>query len=622
MLKGENIICISSIDWDFLWQGHQEIMSTLAENNNRVLFIENTGVRFPTFKDFSRIKSRIKNWLKGIQGIRMEKDNLYIFSPIVLPFPYFRIAKWINHKLILSVLEKWLKIADFTNPILWIFLPTPLSLDIIESLSSKLTIYYCIDNFRVSSVAAQKIMRSEIALLKRAELVFVTSKGLYDYCRQYNNEVHIFPFAVNFRQFEQVKAGGYIPEELKGIKRPIIGYIGGVHKWIDLKLIKEIAQRYPDYSFVFVGPIQTDIASLMKLKNLYFLGKKEHKEVPYFIKHFDLGIIPYLISDYTNNVYPTKLNEYLAMGKPVVSTNLPEILNFNKTNDNLVMVGKTSDEFYECILKALRSHSEEVIKKRILAAEKNSWPVRIEHMSRLIEEAIESRAKKARDWQEAFMKIYKVAKRKLLKLSVIALTIYLLTFYTPFVWYLASPLRISQLPQEADAIVVFGGGVGESGRAGQGYEERVKYAVELYKQGYSRRIIFSSGYSYIFKEPEVMKAVAISLGVPQEAIILEESAKNTYENIKFTDEILEKEKWKKIMLVSSPYHMLRSSLTFKKITKERKIIYTPVPESLFYAHGKKDSHGKRIWKRINIEQIRAIVHEYLGIAYYWWKGWV
>jgi len=85
MLKNKNIICISSIDWDFVWQGHQEIMSTFAKNGNRVLFIENTGVRAPTFKDMPRIRKRMINWAKSIKGFRRETDSLYIYSPIIFP---------------------------------------------------------------------------------------------------------------------------------------------------------------------------------------------------------------------------------------------------------------------------------------------------------------------------------------------------------------------------------------------------------------------------------------------------------------------------------------------------------------------------------------------------------
>src|SRR3990167_8933968 len=106
MLKNEDIICISSIDWDFIWQGHQEIMTKLARGGNRVLFIENTGARTPSFKDLGRIKNRIYNWRKGIHGIRKIEDGLYVYSPLVLPFPYSKIARSINKRLVFSVLMK------------------------------------------------------------------------------------------------------------------------------------------------------------------------------------------------------------------------------------------------------------------------------------------------------------------------------------------------------------------------------------------------------------------------------------------------------------------------------------------------------------------------------------
>ncbi len=135
-------------------------------------------------------------------------------------------------------------------------------------------------------------------------------------------------------------------------------------------------------------------------------------------------------------------------------------------------------------------------------------------------------------------------------------------------------------------------------------------------------MVFSSGYMYAFKEPLVMKVLAVSLGVPEEAIILEDRAKNTYENVKFSKDILAQNNWNKMLLVSSPYHMRRTSLVFNKIAKEIKVRYTPIPKSLFYAHPEKDGHGKRIWKQINLQQIKGIIHEYLGILYYWWKGWI
>src|SRR5438128_5918826 len=91
MTRLPDILCIWSIDWDFIWQGHQEIMATLAEAGNRVLFVENTGVRRPRFSDLPRLRHRLRNWWRGVMGFRQERERLFVYSPLVLPFPYSRL---------------------------------------------------------------------------------------------------------------------------------------------------------------------------------------------------------------------------------------------------------------------------------------------------------------------------------------------------------------------------------------------------------------------------------------------------------------------------------------------------------------------------------------------------
>ena len=154
MLTGRDIICISSIDWDFIWQGHQEIMAALAKQGNRVLFIENTGVRAPTLRDLPRVRERLRNWRRGFKGFRQERENLFVYSPIVLPAPYSRIAGWVNRTVLRRTLRRWLQAVGAGRPIVWTFLPTPLARDLIRDLDPELTIYYCIDNFASSSAAA------------------------------------------------------------------------------------------------------------------------------------------------------------------------------------------------------------------------------------------------------------------------------------------------------------------------------------------------------------------------------------------------------------------------------------------------------------------------------------
>jgi uncharacterized SAM-binding protein YcdF (DUF218 family) len=625
MLKGHNIICISSIDWDFVWQGHQEIMSAFANSDNRVLFIENTGVRTPTLKDIPRLKKRLIDWFKSVKGFRQEMENLFVYSPIFLPFPYSRITRWINKYMILNPLRKWMKTMKFYEPIIWTFLPTGIALDIIDSIDKKLLVYYCIADFYELVGSPKKVRKTENELIKKSDLIFAQGSVLGERCRCLNNRVYTFPFGVKMETFENFQHSSHnfdkVPPDLRGIRRPIIGYVGGIHRHIDFGLVRYIAKTQPEWSITLIGPIQTNISEISNLANVFFLGKKDFSSLPHYISQFDVGIVPYNVSEYTQTVFPTKLNEYHAMGKPVVSTELPEIASFNAENNNLVLVGRTYKEFVDCVVKALKSKSDGLANLRIASARKNSWTTRIEKMSNLLEDAVEKKSRGPFNWQESFLKFYRTSRRKIFNIVIIVLGIYLLVFYTPLVWFMAEPLKISQAPEKADCIVVFAGGVGESGKAGQGYEERVEYAAKLYSQGYADHLIFSSGYMYVFKEPLIMKALAISLGVPEEAIILEDKAKNTYENVNFTKKILASKGWNKILLVSSPYHMQRVSLVIKKVAQGIKIIYTPIPKSRFYSHNIRSSNRRR-WKQVKVQQIRGLVHEYLGIIYYWWKGYI
>ncbi|MFA5089570.1 MAG: ElyC/SanA/YdcF family protein [Candidatus Omnitrophota bacterium] len=623
MLKNKNIICISSIDWDFVWQGHQEIMANFAKSGNRVLFIENTGVRTPNFRDIKRLKKRINNWFRSIKGFRQEAENLYVYSPMILPFPYSRFMRWINRALLIKPLKRWIKTMGFRSPIIWTFLPTGTALDIIDNIDKELLVYYCIADFYELVNNPRKISRTENDLIRKSDIIFVQGEVLAKKCRRFNDNVHIFPFGVNMEVFDDFqRVPEKVPGDIKEIKRPIIGYIGGIHRHIDFNLLRFIALSHPEWSIVFIGPCQTDTPKINNLGNVFLLGQKDFTLLPSYISEFDVGIIPYETNEYTTTVFPTKLNEYHAMGKPVVSTALPEIIRFNLENNDLVLVGNTYQEFVDCISTALTNSKEGMVKQRMGLAERNNWAGRIEEMSDLLEYTIERKASKPVEWQDVFLRLYRTARRKALTISAIFICAYLLLFYTPLVWIVAAPLNISEAPQKADCIVVLAGGVGESGKAGQGYEERVEYAVKLYKEDLARHVIFSSGYVYAFKEALVMKALAVSLGIPAEAVILEDKAINTYQNMKFTKEIIENKNWKHVLLVSTPYHMRRISLVARKIAPELKVVYTPIPRSLFYSHSSKDAKGRRVWRRANLQQIKAICHEYLGILYYWFKGYI
>src|SRR5262249_15901109 len=156
------------------------------------------------------------------------------------------------------------------------------------------------------------------------------------------------------------------------------------------------------------------------------------------------------------------------------------------------------------------------------------------------------------------------------------------------------------------------GGVGESGRAGGGAQERLKQAVDLYRAGYAPILILSSGYVYSFHEADVMRALAIDQGVPASAIAIEDRATNTYENVRCVDEILGEHGWRRILLVSSPYHMRRAMLVWRKQAPQVSVVPTPSEQSQFYDHT----------RGATFEQLRGILQEYVAILGYWRRGWV
>ncbi len=610
----QDIVCISSIDWDFIWQGHQQVMSALAAQGHRVLFIENTGIRSVNFGDMKRLWKRLASWWRSVRGFRQEMPNLYIYSPLGLPFPYSRIAQKVNWFFITLDLRRWMKAVQFEKPVVWTFLPTPLAMDLIRSLDPKLVIYYCIDNFAASSPAASKVVRAEKRMLERADLVFVTSHQLKEQAERLNPNVHLFPFGVDFETFERARsAQAPAPDDIARIPHPRIGYVGGIHKWIDFDLIRKTAEKEKDLQFILVGPLQTDISMLRGLPNLHLLGHKNHAELPLYVKEFDVCLIPYRLTSYTDNVYPTKTNEYLAMGKPVVSTPLREIRLFNERCGGLVRTASSPEEFGRMVREALAEDGTET-DRRLKTAKENSWETRIVRICSLIERTLQAEITgRELRWREGFLTLYRKAQRRVALTAAVVGIMAGLLFYSPLPWLFASGLKLSDPPRRADAIIVLAGGVGESGQAGQGYEERVQKALELYQSGYARKILFCSGYVFLFHETEMMKVLALSLGVPPEAILVESSAVNTRQNAVAVSKIAEDQGWKTVLLVSSPYHMRRARLAFHRAAPRLDLVMAPVENSYYY------------WKRrpgMTLAQMRGIFHEYAAILYYRWKGWV
>jgi uncharacterized SAM-binding protein YcdF (DUF218 family) len=297
---------------------------------------------------------------------------------------------------------------------------------------------------------------------------------------------------------------------------------------------------------------------------------------------------------------------------PVVSTDLPEVHRYNARHGGIVTATKDADDFATAVRRAVDSDAAPERRRRVAVARENSWTTRIAEMSELVEAARARRQQAAGRWDENLRRLYRRARRRLATGVVGVLGAYLVLFHTPLLWVLAEPLRHREPARAADVVVVFAGGVGESGKAGAGYQERVKRAIELYREGHAPRLIFSSGYVGAFPEAEIMRELAVDHGVPRAAVLLETRASNTYENVAHVRALLGQHGWRTILLVSSPYHMRRALLTWRSVAPEVTVVATPVADSEFYAH---------TWGA-TLEQIEGIGREYAAIAAYWWRGWI
>jgi glycosyltransferase involved in cell wall biosynthesis len=404
MLSGQDFIIISSVEWNFLWQGPHEIASRLARAGNRVLYVENTGVRSPKWEDARRVSQRVTRWASAAarRGVRQIEPNLFVCSPLVMP-PFGR--HWqetLNRRVLLKAIVLAGSKLGLRDPILWSFLPTNTANDIIRLLRTprSLVLYYCVADFTQLVSDPRRLLESERALIEMSDLVFAQGPELAEHCSRGLNEVRIVPYGVDLELFSNRDNGAMTSSDagnaeqlslLRDLKRPIIGYVGGVTRHVDIDLLETMARARPNWSWVYVGPIQIKATRLNRLENVHLFGHRPHRELPSYIAQFDVCTVPYMKSAYTSTVVPTKINEYLAMGKPVIATPLPSVCDFNRQHDVMRIADTNPPSFIRAIEHALASPGDRATtERRRRVAALSDWPMRLETMSGWIEEALDA----------------------------------------------------------------------------------------------------------------------------------------------------------------------------------------------------------------------------------------
>lgn len=377
MIHGENIICFAN-DWHNDPTSKHQVMKLLS-HGNRVLWINSIAMRKPTVSstDIQRIVLKLKSFFNGLERIN---DNLYVFTPIVLPLPSSPRARQINALLLrlsLWYYRRQLGMKDFQ---LWTFVPT--MVELAGALGEKQLIYYCVDEWsKFSFMDGDSMREMEIRLMRKADTVFVTADHLYRDKVQFNLNTHLVEHGVDHEHFSRALSDEImIPEELKTIRRPILGFFGLIHEWIDLELIEHIARFRHDWSIVMIGKSSVDLSRFKRFGNIHFIGQKPYQSLPAYCRGFDVGLIPFAVNDLTVNVNPIKLREYLSAGLPVVSTALPEVEKYR----DIVMIADKYEDFVVGVETALSQNSltDRLIRSGRMASE--TWSSKVEFISRCI----------------------------------------------------------------------------------------------------------------------------------------------------------------------------------------------------------------------------------------------
>lgn len=361
-------------DWGGLPSSTQHLITHLMKQH-RVIWINSIGMRTPklNFRDLSRIASKAKAML-GKQQQQVIADHgptPYIINPKVIPFHGIKLVRKINQKLLKKTIQQTMDELGFEDIILWTSLPT--AVDMVGSLNEKVSIYYCGDDFEgLDGVDHRMVRPLELELANKVDLILVVSTELADKLATPNTV--ILPHGVDFQLFSTPKKK---PLDMP-LEGPIAGFYGSLSAWLDVEMLAQSATALPGWQFVFIGDIKTDISSLKELPNVHFLGPKPHGELPAYVQHWDVAMLPFRHNRQIEACNPLKLREYLASGTPIASTAFPAVQVYSEE----VTIQQPREPYSRVITRASEQAKNKAHRQQRVAPE--SWENRATQLEELI----------------------------------------------------------------------------------------------------------------------------------------------------------------------------------------------------------------------------------------------
>ena len=366
------LLCFSHLRWDFVFQRPQQLMSRFAEDMTVVFWEEpvEIGAREPAM-------------------LRVTTAEDYPQVRIVVP----HLPAGLNEEQSEAALKRLLEAytAGLSRPLIaWYY--TPMMLPFSRDLDASVTVFDAMDELSKFKFAPPKLLDLEQELIGRADLIFTGGSSLFEAKKDRHDNVHLFPSSVDRAHFAKARKALTEPEDQAGIASPRLGFYGVIDERLDIELLDRIAEMRPDWSFVMVGPVvKISEEELPKRPNIHYVGGKKYAQLPAYLSGWDVALMPFAMNESTEFISPTKTPEYLAGGKPVVSTPVRDVVRHYGHLQG-VGIASTAEEFVaECERMLELERDGEWLAEADLLLSATSWGTTQARMAGLIDEVLGER---------------------------------------------------------------------------------------------------------------------------------------------------------------------------------------------------------------------------------------
>ena len=373
-------ICFGGEDWWYKNRGHidMQLMRRFAQMGT-TLYVNSIVMQKPTFKKNigggkSLTQKLVRKTKSIFTGLKKSDFGFWVYSPLSLPVHHI---SWLRHinKIILQF-QIWLVThkLGIRNPLVWVACPA--ACDVALKMKKSKLVYQRTDRFEEYPNVDYNIIKTYDHKLKAsADLTVFVNRMLFDEEADQCKKAIYLDHGVDYDVFATAESSKEIPTDIRDINRPIVGFFGGIDDHTsDIDLVKKVIDLLPEMSFVFIGKPSIDCRELLSKKNVEMLGQKPYEQIPHYGKCFDVAIMPWRQNRWIDACNPIKLKEYLALGKPIVSTPYPEL----QKDLDVVYQAKTPEEFAEGIKQALAEDCPQRITARRQKVQKATWDSKAE----------------------------------------------------------------------------------------------------------------------------------------------------------------------------------------------------------------------------------------------------